>query len=226
MRQRVEAVRRLWRGEHVRRHDGDGREIEVRIHPRPVQRELPIWVTAAGSPETFRLAGEIGANLLTNLLGQSFEQLAGKIAIFRSAWREHRHGPGTGCVTLMLHTFVGSSLDVVREKVQKPFLNYLRSSADLWLRSLLQSLGQDIDAEALTEDDLEFLLSHAFNRYFETSGLFGTPSACLRMIARLQSIGVDEVACLIDFGVDFDSVISSLQYLDTVRERSNTICQN
>ena len=226
MRQRVEAVRRLWRGEHVRRHDGDGREIEVRIHPRPVQRELPIWVTAAGSPETFRLAGEIGANLLTNLLGQSFEQLAGKIAIFRSAWREHRHGPGTGCVTLMLHTFVGSSLDVVREKVQKPFLNYLRSSADLWLRSLLQSLGQDIDAEALSEDDLEFLLSHAFNRYFETSGLFGTPSTCLRMIARLQSIGVDEVACLIDFGVDFDSVISSLQYLDTVRERSNTICQN
>jgi natural product biosynthesis luciferase-like monooxygenase protein len=226
MRQRVEAVRRLWGGEKVRRRDGDGTEIEVGIRPRPIQRELPIWVTAAGSPETFRLAGEIGANLLTHFLNQNIEQLAEKIAVYRGAWRDHGHGPGTGYVTLMLHTFVGSSLDVVREKVQKPFLNYLRSSADLWLRSLLQSLGQDIDAEALSEDDLEFLLSHAFNRYFETSGLFGTPSTCLRMIARLQSIGVDEVACLIDFGVDFDSVIASLQYLDTVRERSNTICQN
>jgi len=43
------------------------------------------------------------------------------------------------------------------------------------------------------------------------------------MIDRLKSIGVDEVACLIDFGVDFDSVISSLQYLDIVRERSNAV---
>jgi natural product biosynthesis luciferase-like monooxygenase protein len=223
---RIETVRRLWRGENVRRRDGDGNDIEVRILPRPIQRELPIWVTAAGSPETFRLAGEIGANLLTNLLGQSIEQLAGKIAMYRSAWREHGHGPGKGCVTLMLHAFVGGSMDAVREKVQRPFINYLRSSVDLWLRNLAQSLGQDIDAKDLTEEDLEFLLSHAFNRYFEMSGLFGTPGACLRMIDRLKSIGVDEVACLIDFGVDFDSVISSLHYLDTVRERSNSISQN
>jgi natural product biosynthesis luciferase-like monooxygenase protein len=219
----IETVRRLWRGEKVRRRDGDGTEIEVRIRPQPIQRELPIWVTAAGSPETFRLAGEIGANLLTHFLNQNIEQLAGKIEMYRSAWREHGHGPGTGCVTLMLHTFVGNSMDVVREKVQRPFLNYLRSSADLWLRSLLQSLSQGADAKDLTEEDREFLLSHAFNRYFETSGLFGTPSTCLRMIDRFKSIGVDEVACLLDFGIDIDSVISSLSYLDAVRERSNTL---
>jgi SAM-dependent methyltransferase len=41
------------------------------------------------------------------------------------------------------------------------------------------------------------------------------------MIDRLKAIGVDEVACLIDFGVDFDSVMSSLYHLNTVRERSN-----
>src|SRR5215467_690518 len=70
MRQRVEAVRKLWGGEKVRRRDGDGTEIEVGIRPRPIQRELPIWVTAAGSPETFCLAGEIGANLLTHFLNQ------------------------------------------------------------------------------------------------------------------------------------------------------------
>jgi natural product biosynthesis luciferase-like monooxygenase protein len=218
----IETVRRLWRGENVRRRDGDGTDIEVRIRPLPIQRELPIWVTAAGSPDTFRLAGEIGANLLTNLLGQSIEQLAGKIAIYRNAWREYRHGPRMGCVTLMLHTFVGSNMDAVREKVQRPFINYLSSSVDLWLRNLAQGLGQDIDPKDLTEEDLDFLLSHAFNRYFETSGLFGTPSTCLRMIDRLKSIGVDEVACLIDFGIDFESVISSLHDLDTLRKLSNS----
>ena len=212
----IETVRRLWRGEKVRRRDGNGTEIEVSILPRPIQRELPIWVTAAGSPETFRLAGAIGANLLTHLLGQSIEQLTEKIALYRQAWREHGHGPGMGHVTLMLHTFVGNSVEEVREKVREPFSNYLRSSVDLWLA---RRPGQDIGE--FTEEELEDLVSFAFDRYFETSGLFGTPSTCLRMIDRLKSIDVDEVACLIDFGVDVDSVISSLHDLDTLRELSN-----
>jgi natural product biosynthesis luciferase-like monooxygenase protein len=213
----IETVRRLWRGGKVRRRDGNGTEIEVGILPRPIQRELPIWVTASGSPDTFRSAGAIGANLLTHFLTQTIEQLAEKIALYRGAWKEHGHGPGTGHVTLMLHTFVGSSVDEVREKVRGPFSDYLRSSVDLWLA---RSPGQDIGD--FTEEELEDLVSYAFDRYFETSGLFGTPSTCLEMIARLKSIGVDEVGCLIDFGVDFDSVIASLHYLETLRELSNT----
>ena len=213
----IETVRRLWRGEKVRRRDGNGTEIEVSILPRPVQRELPIWVTAAGSPETFRLAGELGANLLTHFLNQNIEQLTEKIAMYRSAWRERGHGPGIGHVTLMLHTFVGNSVDEVREQVRGPFSDYLRSSVDLWLA---RRAGQDIGD--ITEEELADLVSYAFDRYFETSGLFGTPSTCLGMIDRLKAIGVDEVACLIDFGVNFDAVLSSLHHLDTLREISNT----
>ena len=41
----------------------------MRIFPPPVQPEPPIWITAAGSPDTFAMAGRIGANILTNLLG-------------------------------------------------------------------------------------------------------------------------------------------------------------
>ena len=42
----------------------------------------------------------------------------------------------------------------------------------------------------------------AVDRYLGTSGLFGTPEGCLQIIEKLKAIGVDEVACLIDFGVD------------------------
>ena len=35
----------------------------------PVQRELPVWLTAAGNPDTFREAGRLGAGVLTHLLG-------------------------------------------------------------------------------------------------------------------------------------------------------------
>ena len=62
---------------------GGGGEVEVRIQPPPVQPELPVWITAAGNPETFRLAGKLGTHLLTHLLGQSVEKLTEKIALYR-----------------------------------------------------------------------------------------------------------------------------------------------
>ncbi|MBN4003637.1 MupA/Atu3671 family FMN-dependent luciferase-like monooxygenase [Nostoc sp. LPT] len=216
----IETVRQLWRGESITLPGGSGKEVEVKIHPQPIQPEVPIWVTAAGSPETFRRAGEIGANLLTHLLDQNVEELEEKIAVYRQSWQEHGHGLGAGHVTLMIHTFVGEDIDVVREKVRQPFYQYLKSSLSL-LNNLGKSLGHDINAENFTAQEQEQLLNYAFNRYFERSSLLGTPSTCLRMINRLKAIGVDEVACLIDFGVDVESVLSSLHHLNTVRELSN-----
>ena len=107
-----------------------GEPVAVRTLPRPVQPELPVWVTAAGNPETYRLAGELGANVLTHLLGQTVEELAEKLALYRQAWREAGH-PGEGHVALMLHTFVGDDEDAVRETVREPMKEYLRSSVDL-----------------------------------------------------------------------------------------------
>jgi natural product biosynthesis luciferase-like monooxygenase protein/FkbM family methyltransferase len=220
----IEIVRDLWRGQPVLFEDGSGNEIAITIRPRPVQHELPIWITAAGNVETFRLAGQMGANMLTHLLGQSLDELTEKIRVYREALRQHGHDPRQGKVTLMLHTFVERNLEVVREKVRKPFCDYLMSSIDL-AKNLLTSLGHQIDKE-LTDDDLAALLSHAFDRYYETSGLFGTPTTCMPMINRLKQMDVDEIACLIDFGIDFDSVMTGLHYLDQLRQRSNVIREN
>ncbi|WP_375495633.1 MupA/Atu3671 family FMN-dependent luciferase-like monooxygenase, partial [uncultured Nostoc sp.] len=219
MAQGIATVRQLWRGEAIALLDGTGQTIDVQTFPRPVQPELPVWVTAAGNPETFRLAGELGANVLTHLLGQSLEELAAKIKLYRQVWQEQGYA-GTGHITLMLHTFIGEDLETVREQVRRPLCNYLNSSMDLVLKMWD---GTDLAAQVKSwdEGDREALLSFAFNRYFETSGLLGTPEKCLSLIERLQAIGVDEVACLIDFGMDVDSTLSSLNYLKEVKERSN-----
>jgi natural product biosynthesis luciferase-like monooxygenase protein/amino acid adenylation domain-containing protein/FkbM family methyltransferase len=213
----IETVRRLWRGEAVERENGTGQTIQVRIRPRPLQPELPFWVTAGGSPETFRRAGEVGAGLLTHLLGQSLEDLAAKVAVYREAWRQAGHA-GEGHVTLMLHTFVGDDLAEVRETVRKPFRNYLRTSVDL-LSNLARGLRQQ-DLAQLPAEDVEILLDHGFERYFESSAFFGTPERCLRLTERLKEIGCDEIGCLIDFGVDPDRVLESLGKLDEVRRAS------
>ena len=57
----IETVRSLWRGESLELVGGDGKTAVVTTRPRPVQHELPTWVTAGGSPETFKRAGAIGA---------------------------------------------------------------------------------------------------------------------------------------------------------------------
>jgi len=211
----IEQVRRLWRGEKIRVPDGAGQPVEVSILPRPVQPELPVWVTAAGNLETFRAAGTAGAHLLTHLLGQSLPELAEKIAAYREARRAH--DGSAGHVTLMLHTYVGDDLEEVRATVREPMKHYLRSSV-----GLLSSVAREgTDLEMLGAEEMDALLEHAFERYFDGAGLLGTPESCLHTIERLREIGIDEIACLIDFGIETEQALAALEKLDEVRQRVN-----
>src|SRR5678815_5695311 len=140
----------------IRDSGGSGQEVEVRIQPRPVQRELPVWVTAAGAVETFRQAGRLGAGVLTHLLGQSVEELGAKVAAYREAWREAGHA-GRGQVTLMLHTFVGAEEEEVKRVVRGPMLQYLGSSLGL-IERLAKSLGKELGGARLQGRDYEEVL--------------------------------------------------------------------
>ncbi|HEX5635214.1 MAG TPA: MupA/Atu3671 family FMN-dependent luciferase-like monooxygenase, partial [Gemmatimonadales bacterium] len=207
----IEVVRKLWRGETVPFPGVTGRPVPVRTLPRPVQPELPVWLTVAGNPETYRQAGQIGARVLTHLLGQSVEELSAKLALYRQAWRDAGH-PGEGRVTLMLHTFVGDDDEAVKAAVRGPLRAYLASAVDLvkqyaWsFPAFKRRPGDDakggvFDLEQLSAEEKEGVLDYAFERYYETSGLFGTPASCLARVDQLAAIGVDEIACLVDFGV-------------------------
>jgi natural product biosynthesis luciferase-like monooxygenase protein len=226
--EQIEEVRALWQGQAVTYPNGKGEPVAVQTLPRPIQAELPIWITAAGNPETFQLAGAKGFNILTHLLGQSLEELAAKIAIYRQAWRANGH-PGSGSVTLMLHTFVGESDRAVKEIVRQPMRQYLGSSLDLiqqaaWsfptFKQKTTGSNGRFSTSQLSNGDLSEILDFSFERYFETSGLFGTVETCLQTIDRIKGIDVDEIGCLIDYGVDPEAVLAQLPLLDEVRRRS------
>ncbi len=208
----IDLFRRLWRGESVRRRAGNGGEIEVRVFPRPIQIAPPIWLASVGSPETFVEAGRLGANVLTALLRLRIEDLAERIQLYRESLLQHGHDPQAGKVTLMVHTFLGTDVDRVRAQVAGPFAEYLRSH--------LEFIGPTPGSKAgpvLSEQDKETLLTHAFERYYTTGSLIGTVDTCLPTIDRLEEAGVDEVACLIDFGVDIESTLESLHHLNQLR---------
>jgi natural product biosynthesis luciferase-like monooxygenase protein len=215
----IETVRRLWRGESLTVSGGAGNQIEVAIHPQPVQPELPIWLTAAGSPDTFTRAGELGAGVLTHLLGQSLPELTQRIELYRSALSRAAN-PQNGSLVLMLHTYIGDSRDQVRERVRGPFTDYLRTSVGL-IGNLIKSLNLPLDLNNMKPKDMEDLLAYAFDRYYQSSALFGTPPSCAALIQQVKEMGVDEVACLIDFGMDADVVLASLKHLNELKDRSN-----
>lgn len=228
----IEVVRKLWRGETVALPGPNGKDVSVRTLPRPIQPELPSWITIAGNPETFQMAGERGFPILTHLLGQNIQELGEKLEIYRKAWRAAGH-PGDGYVTLMLHTFVGDDDDQVREIVRQPMKNYLRDALDLtekaaWsfpafkqrAESTGKTLRQMFEGHTLSEEEKDAVLNHAFERYFETSGLFGTLETCMELVNKLKSIHIDEIACLIDFGVESQIVMKHLDHLNRLRELS------
>ncbi|XWK88454.1 MAG: MupA/Atu3671 family FMN-dependent luciferase-like monooxygenase [Phormidium sp.] len=220
MYQEIATVQKLWQGESVEVLDGTGKQIRVKTYPQPMQPKLPIWITIVKNPNNYIKAGEIGAGILTNFLGQSIEDLAHNIALYRESLTKHGYKAEAGKVTVLLHTFVGADLEQVRKLAKEPFLNYLKSSMGL-LQSMFQSQGMPADFDQLTEEDRDFLLSTSYKRYVQTATLIGTPDSCRQVIEDLRSIGVDEIACFIDFGVDEKLVLENLPHLNTLKE----ICQ-
>ncbi|MBV6698110.1 MupA/Atu3671 family FMN-dependent luciferase-like monooxygenase [Kitasatospora aureofaciens] len=213
----IDTIRRLWRRESVELVDGAGESVSLTVFPPPVQPELPVWLTTGGTPATFELAGRHGLGVLTHLLGQEVGTLAQRIAEYRAAYREHHGDEGRAHVALMLHTFVGTDSEAVRETVREPFSRYLASSFDLLVKAA-EAAGADGAAmsrelRSMSEEDRRFLVAQAFDRYFETSGMFGTVDDCMSMLKQLADAGVDEVACLVDFGVATDQVVDAFQHL-------------
>lgn len=208
----LEMFQKLWHGEAITWPNGVGKDTSIKIYPQPLQPELTPWITCTGNPERFVEAGALGANVLTGLLFQSVEELAEKIRLYREARARHGHDPEQGHVTLMLHTFVAEELEEVRARVRRPFTEYLESSVDLWRHG-----SEKLDN--LTPQERENVLSYAFERYFHTHALFGTPQSCEKMVEQLSKIGVDEIASLIDFGMDVDSVMDGLHWLNVLRKR-------
>jgi natural product biosynthesis luciferase-like monooxygenase protein len=229
----LQTVRKLWRGEEVAFPRADGGQHSVVTQPRPVSEELAVWVTTAGNPETWREAGRVGANVLTHLLGQSIDEVGDKIALYHAALREAGYDPADFTVTLMLHTYLAETREAAREVAREPMKDYLRSAAGLikqyaWaFPAFKRPKGVDnpfeMDLGSLSSEELEAILDFAFERYFEESGLFGTVDDAVARVEDLKRIGVDEVACLIDYGIAPHVVLEGLKPLAEVLRRSNRV---
>lgn len=193
---------RLWKGDTVTRPNGVGVQTEIRTYPRPVQPNLDVWITATHRTELFERAGREGFNVLTALLLQDVNTLEANIHRYRHA-RKQAGFETPGRVSVMLHSYVGLTNDEARDIVKGPLAEYLKSAIDLWKR----------ESEELRRLPADKVAEVALKRYINRSSLIGDGDTVIAMLERLRAMSVDEVACLIDFGVAHDLALESLQRL-------------
>jgi len=207
--QNIPLVRRLWAGDDVEMTGVGGKKVSVKTLPRPVQKELPVWVTVA-SERTWQRAGEVGANVLT-AFSTSADELRQNIIGYRKARMENGHDPRTGIVSLMLHTYVGTDLEQVRAIVKEPLKAYLQT----YINQFRPMAGDSVVDPSSAE--MQSLLEAVFEHYFEQSSLLGTPDKCAAIIEKVAAAGVNDLACLLDFGLDHETIMEGLRHLAELR---------
>jgi len=210
--QKLDQIQRLWRGEKIPLPNGVGIETEVGILPQPIQKELPIWLTGQ-SDDTFLEAGKRGFNVLTAnfALKHDLGEFERKVKIYREAIEAH-HGR-TGHVTLMAHTYVAENSQDVKAIARPALANYLRANLEMQ-KDNSSGKRDEHGFSQLNEREAEILIrTQVNNDLLSPLSFIGTLDHCASQAEQLQASGVDEIACLIDFGVGYEDAMASLQRL-------------
>ena len=167
----IELIKQLWAGEKLSFSDHDNNNSTIEIYPKPVQKELPLWITSSANPQTWISAAKIGANVLSGLMEQTTEQIAANILLYRNALKENGFSHTHGKVTVMLHTYIDDNLEKAKETVKPALMNYFRNHLSLYERQVNNAQNANIDLNLITNQDKETLIEHGFERYFNYSSL-------------------------------------------------------
>jgi len=212
MYEKIATIQKLWRGEKVSFQNGAGVETPTGVLPTPIQKELPIWLTGK-SDDTFFNAGKLGFNVLTAnfALKHEVDDFSRKIQIYREAIQSH-HGR-RGHITLMAHTFVAENADAIKTVARPAMTEYIRTNIGM---QQANSAGNKDERgfTRLSEREIEIMVRTQVNNDLHSELSFiGTLEHCAQQAECLSQRGVDEIACLIDFGIGSQDVMASLRRL-------------
>jgi probable LLM family oxidoreductase len=98
-----ESTRVNWSGHHRPALRGVG------IYPRPVQKEMPIWIGVGGTPQSFARAGYLGLPLMVAIIGGQHHRFRPLIDLYREAGARAGHAPEKLKVGLHMLGFLGDT---------------------------------------------------------------------------------------------------------------------
>jgi natural product biosynthesis luciferase-like monooxygenase protein/amino acid adenylation domain-containing protein len=213
----IDKIYKLWRGETIQEIGGDGQLHDINSYPSPVQNNIPLWLTVTSDPQGFINAGKMGVGVVTHLLTQSIDELADKVKLYYDAFNSFpENADKEPRVALMLHTYLGETLEQALIAAKEPFKKYMRSHIGL-LSSWARSNEMDFDLD--NPESISILAEHAFKRYTNNASLIGTSDSVLSLVEKLEKTGITEIACLIDW-MDPTTAMSGLPFIKELKEKT------
>ena len=123
-------LRKCWTEERVTFKGKHYQAEDLMVRPKPLQKPYPPIYMACLSPDTFKLAGRYGFNvLMSGAFGLSPEGAKQGISDYRAARKEAGSDVATGQVALLLKVYVGDSMDGAVKDFAGPVEWYYRTVA-------------------------------------------------------------------------------------------------
>jgi natural product biosynthesis luciferase-like monooxygenase protein len=174
-----------WNGEHYR-------YPQLRVYPKPQQKpHPPIYVTANKDPESFRMIGQRGYNLMTLPWIATNELQRTRIKTYFDALRENGHSLASKELFVMYPAYVGDSDARARAEVLEHWNRWREFAFDAM--NLDPSKGE---AYQKMFNHLDYDTMAADNR-----GVFGGPDTCARILKRIvEVVGPTHIGLTFHFG--------------------------
>jgi len=198
-----------WTLERVRYHGRHWRFDDIPVHPKPATRPHPPLAVAATSPDTVIWAAQRGYRLLSSGLGTPLPALLELRDLYKEALEE-RQAKLLEQWTVTRHVYVAETDAQARGEAEPHERWYLDSFA----RSL-RADGLSTMSEAARAQANEFARRVSERRWedlIEDSLLIGSPETVRQKVHQLESAGVGELVCWMNFGgLPIDKVRRSMR---------------
>lgn len=111
-----------WSGEYRSALTGQG------IYPRPLKKQLPIWLGVGGTPESFVRAGVLGLPLMVAIIGGETHRFRPLVDLYREAGKRAGHSPDR--LKVGVHS-LGYVAETTQEAADDFFPGYARAFTDI-----------------------------------------------------------------------------------------------
>jgi probable LLM family oxidoreductase len=79
------------------------------VYPRPVQKQIPVWIAVGGTPQSVVRAASLGLPMALAIIGGDPVRFAPYFALYREAWEKAGRDPKDIKLSLNMHGFVADS---------------------------------------------------------------------------------------------------------------------
>lgn len=108
-----------WKGKHRPAIDNRG------VYPRPVQKELPIWIAVGGTPESVVRAATKGLPMALAIIGGMPERFVPFVDLYRESWSTAGHDPNKIELAVHSHGYIADDSQKAADEFWGPYAHVM-----------------------------------------------------------------------------------------------------